>query len=154
MTSASLPPAPSPDNQHLKLLEIFHYVMVGLAAGGILFMFVHYMIMSTVFTNPHILEQLRKSQEQQHQAMPFDPAQFIHAFIWFYVFMWAWGLVSLVMNLVSGLAIHGRRWRMFSMIVAGFNCINLPFGTILGVFTLIVLVRPSVAALYNEASPR
>jgi hypothetical protein len=39
---------------------------------------------------------------------------------------------------------------MFSLIVAGFNCINFPFGTLLGIFTLILLLRPVMPALYHE----
>lgn len=148
------PPAPSPDAQHLKLIEIFHYVMCGLAVGGMLFLFLHYMMMSTVFNNPQIMEEMRKQQAQQNQTTPFDPALFFHTFVWFYLFMGAWGLVSLVANLVSGLSMHARRGRIFSMIVAGFNCINVPFGTVLGVFTLIVLLRPSMPAIYGNAPGR
>jgi hypothetical protein len=148
--NAAPPPVPSQDAQHLKLIGIFHYVMVGLAVAGMAFLFVHYMVMSAVFTNPQILEQMRKQQEQQHQAMLFDPAQFIHAFVWFYLLIGAWGLVSLVVNLVSGLSIQARKHRTFSLVVAGFNCINFPFGTFLGVFTLIVLMRPTMPAFYNE----
>ena len=39
---------------------------------------------------------------------------------------------------------------MFSQIMAGVNCLSIPFGLLLGVFTLIVLARPSVKALYAE----
>jgi hypothetical protein len=150
MNAAAPPPVPSQDAQYLKLIEIFHYVMAGLAVAGMAFLFAHYMIMNSVFTNPQILEQMRKQQEQRGQAMPFDPAQFIHAFVWFYALIGAWGLVSLVANLVSGLSIRARRRRMFSLIVAGFNCINFPFGTLLGIFTLILLLRPVMPALYHE----
>jgi len=122
----------SRDREQLKLLEIFHYVMGGLALGGLAFLFVHFTIMSAVFSDPW---------PRQAQQPPFEPAAFFRAFRWFYLFMGAWGLVSLVMNLISGLCIRARRHRFFSMVVAGFNCINLPFGTGLGVCTLMVLTR-------------
>jgi len=38
---------------------------------------------------------------------------------------------------------------MFCLIVAGIICIFMPLGTILGVFTIIVLVRPSVKAMFE-----
>jgi hypothetical protein len=131
----------SRDTEQLKLLEIFHYVMVGLAFGGMAFIYLHYTIMSVAFAHPW---------PQQTEQPPFDPAVFFRAFRWFYVFMGAWGLASLVANLASGLCVHQRKARFFSMVVAGFNCINMPFGTGLGVCTLIVLLRPTMPALYHE----
>jgi hypothetical protein len=143
MTSAPLPPLPSADNQHLKLIGIFHYVMCGMALAGIAFLFMHYMIMSTAFSDPHMWE-------KANPPPPFDPTKFFHVFIWFYLFMGAWGLASLVLNLASGICIHTRRARLFSLIVAGINCINFPFGTALGIFTFIVLLRPNMPMLYRQ----
>jgi hypothetical protein len=53
-----------------------------------------------------------------------------------------------ILTIVSGRLISLRRRRMFSLVVAGINCASFPFGTVLGVFTFIVLARPSVRALY------
>ena len=133
----------SRDQEQLKLLEIFHYVMLGLAVGGMAFLFIHYTIMSTAFSNPHMFDNAK-------QPPPFDPVQFIHAFVWFYLFIGAWGVLSFFANLVAAICLHHRKKRMLSLVVAGFNCINMPFGTALGVCTIIVLVRPSVIALYQE----
>jgi hypothetical protein len=36
------------------------------------------------------------------------------------------------------------------MVVAGLNCAQMPLGTVLGVFTLMVLSRESVKSLYSE----
>ena len=35
------------------------------------------------------------------------------------------------------------------MIVAGLSCMMMPFGTVLGVFTLLVLLKPQVKALFD-----
>ena len=43
-----------------------------------------------------------------------------------------------------------RRKRMFSYVMAAILCAFMPFGTVLGVFTLIVLGRESVRQLYLE----
>jgi tryptophan-rich sensory protein len=109
----------------------------------------HYMIMSTVFTNPALIEQMKRQQEQQNQPA-FDPTQLIHAFLWMYLFFGVIIFLCLVGNLASGLCLRRRRARMFSLVVGGVNCLAFPFGTALGVFTLIVLVRPTVTALYNR----
>ena len=142
MISEPPPFESSRDREQLKLLEIFHYVMVGLALGGMAFLFVHYTIMSVAFLHPW---------PKQAQQPPFDPEEFFRAFRWLYVFMGVWALASLVVNLASGLCLRARKYRFFSMVVAGFNCINMPFGTALGVCTLIVLTRTSAPTLYHES---
>ena len=38
------------------------------------------------------------------------------------------------------------------MVIAGINCLHIPLGTLLGVFTLVVLGRESVRKLYLDAS--
>jgi hypothetical protein len=49
---------------------------------------------------------------------------------------------------VAGRKLAKRRGRTFCIVVAALCCIMVPLGTILGVFTLIVLTRPSVQALF------
>lgn len=60
------PPPPTPvqknDNDQLKLLVIFHYILGGFSALGILFLGLHYFIMSSVFRNPHFLSEIEKTQ--------------------------------------------------------------------------------------------
>jgi hypothetical protein len=43
-----------------------------------------------------------------------------------------------------------RRNRTFCMVIAGINCLHFPLGTLLGVFTFIVLIRPSVVARFER----
>jgi hypothetical protein len=38
-------------------------------------------------------------------------------------------------------------------VIAGINCIFIPYGTLLGVATFMVLVRPSVQALFAAVPP-
>jgi hypothetical protein len=49
----------------------------------------------------------------------------------------------------SGICIRRRRHRMLSVVLACLACLNVPLGTMLGVFTLVMLTRPSVKALYG-----
>ena len=154
MNATLPPPVPNNDREHLKLIEIFHYVIAGLNGVGLGFLFLHYMILHTVFTNPQVLEQMRSQQVQQGQQMPFDPAQFFGLFVWIYVFLGALLVVLTVLNVASGLCIRRRSARMFSLVVAGVNCVCFPFGTALGIFTFILLLRSTVAALYGETAPR
>lgn len=129
------------DREHIKLLAIFHLVFAGLAFVGIGFLFVHYFMMHTMFSNPEMWE-------SQPQAM--TPKAFLDAFIWFYIFMGILLLTGLVLNVLSGLFLLQKRNRVFSLIIGGLNCLQIPFGTALGVFTILVLSRDSVCQLYGR----
>ena len=80
---------------------------------------------------------------------------FFKAFIWFYIFAGICLLIALILNALSGIFMLKEKHRMFSLVVAGLNCLNMPLGTILGIFTILVLNRDSVQRLYapNQASP-
>jgi hypothetical protein len=128
------------DADHLKLLAIFHFVGAGLAALGMLFLFAHYSFMHLFFANP-------KMWEGQKGGPP--PAEFFAIFQWFYVAFGLWFFVSLTLNLVSAFCLRARKHRTFSLVVAGINCVHMPLGTVLGVFTMIVLLRDSVREAYQ-----
>jgi hypothetical protein len=77
------------------------------------------------------------------------PAEIMMIFRWFLVVFVVWFLVGAVGNLLSGLFLRARRHRTFSMVIAAINCLHIPIGTALGVFTFIVLGRESVRKLYE-----
>jgi hypothetical protein len=77
------------------------------------------------------------------------PFELFYAFIGFYVFMGLMGAAGAVVNVLSGLFMQRRTHRTFSLVVAGLDCLQMPFGTILGVFTIVVLTRDSVRASYE-----
>lgn len=131
------------DADHLRLLAIFHFVMAGLAIAGIGFLLLHYTVMSSVMSNPEVWK-------NQKGGPP--PEQIFAMLKWFYLFAGALLVAGGLGNLLSGLFIQKRKNRLFSFIVAGINCIQVPLGTILGLFTFIVLLRDSVRELYEARS--
>ena len=148
---ASIAPPPVPphllkrDQEHLRLLAIFHFVGAALSALGIGFLFLHYTFMSKIFANPEMWE--------QGSATP-PPEEFIALFeqvmVWFYV---GFGIISLAqffLSLASGFFLLKRRHRVFCMVAGAIDCLNMPLGTILGIFTLIVLNRSSVHRLFES----
>lgn len=76
--------------------------------------------------------------------------EFWHIFVLFYFIMGVALVVVSVLNLLSGLFLRQRKHRTFSLVVAGLDCIQIPLGTALGVFTLIVLLRDSVRDMYRS----
>ena len=126
------------DAEHLKLLVIFHFVLAGLALLGIGFLALHYALMSCLFN----------SKMWEGQKGNLSPQEFFHILKWFYMVFGGLLIICSVANLLSGLWIRMRKQRMFSLVVAGLNCMQIPFGTTLGVFTIIVLIRDSVREIY------
>jgi hypothetical protein len=51
---------------------------------------------------------------------------------------------------LAGRNLAQQRRYTFCLVIAGLLCIFIPFGTVLGVFTIVVLVRPSVKALFEQ----
>ena len=61
----------------------------------------------------------------------------------------ALALVTAVHLIVVGVKIRQRRWWTFCYLTGWGECLMFPFGTILGIFTIIVLGRPSVKRLFG-----
>jgi hypothetical protein len=120
------------------LLAIFHYVVAGLAGLMTCFALLYFGIgLALVSGNV--------------PAPPGAPPP--AAFGWLFVVMGAGGLVLgwgvAVCMVVAGRLLQRCRGYLFCMVMAGIACAWMPFGTILGVFTIFVLVRPSVKELFE-----
>ncbi|EEF57491.1 hypothetical protein [Pedosphaera parvula] len=127
------------DKDQIRLLAIFHFIFSALALLGIPFLFLHYAIMHRVFSNPQLF------QTPRGPALPRD---FLDLLVWMYVVVGVVLIIGSLLNLLSGFFLWRRKHRMFSLVVAGIDCLQIPFGTALGVFAIIVLQRESVQRLY------
>ncbi len=128
------------DAEHLKLLSIFHFVVGGLCLVGVAFLCLHFLIFHFVIMNPAMWQGKKEA----------PPAEFFQIFIWLYVFMGLVLVAGAVLNILSGLFLGRQTHRVFSLVVAGLDCIQIPFGTVLGVFTIVVLLRDSVCRWYES----
>jgi len=125
------------DASHLSLLSAFHYVLAGLSLLCLGGLFLHYHIMKLVTQNPKTLP-----------PAPFDMQEFFDIFLLFYILAGIYLLLITILNLLSARFIANRKHRTFSLIVSGMNCVQFPLGTILGIFTFIVLFRISIRNSY------
>jgi hypothetical protein len=129
------------DLEHLRLLAIFHYVVAAFAGLFSLFPVFHLVFGVAMLTG-------RFPDGQGGGEVP--------AFLgWFFViFAATWivcGLAFAICLFLAGRYLAQRRRYLFCLVVAGLACMFMPFGTVLGVFTIIVLMRPSVRELFGEA---
>ena len=129
------------DDEHLRLLGIGHYITGGLSiAFASLFIF-HFVFILLAASNPEIF-----SGPQGRHGMPDGVMQVFAAFVGLFILGgWAFGALTIY----AGRCLKRRRRWTLSLVVACLNTLFIPVGTILGVFTLIVLNRPSVKAQYK-----
>jgi hypothetical protein len=133
----------SEDEDHLGLLTVFHYVLAGLGAVFSMFPLIHLGLGLMLALHPEKLD--------SHGSPP-------SAFIgWFFVAVASviilMGLTFAVFVFFAGRSLAKRKGYTFCLVMAGIECAFFPFGTALGVFTLIVLCRPSVKAIFKGAPP-
>ena len=138
-----LPDQATKDQDHLKTLIICHYVMAGLSILGLLLIFFHYYMMSTVF------EIAESTPTAQGGPMP---EGIMDIMIVFYLIVGLLVIAQGIMNFLSARFLKSRTNRTFCFITAGINCLQMPLGTALGIFTFIVLGRNSVAQLFKGSS--
>ncbi len=55
-----------------------------------------------------------------------------------------------VLDFKCGRSLARRKNSTHCYVMAALSCVNVPFGTLLGVFTLVVLSRPTVKELFND----
>jgi hypothetical protein len=127
------------DEEHLRLLAIFHYV-----AGGLFAFFGCFAIFYIVFGA------LIASGRLPTNGQDVPGFGLIFVAIGATVMLLMWGIATCLF--LSARFMARRQHLTFSIVVAAISCIQVPFGTILGVFTLIVLSRPSVKAIYSAAA--
>lgn len=124
------------DREHLNLLRIFYWVIAGLHALGGCVPIIHLSIGLLIVNE--------KLPAAKGDGPP--PA----AFGWFFIVM-AVTLMAVIWTIAVLAALVARRLGehrgyTFVLVVAGLLCLSMPLGTLLGVFTIVVLLRPTVKA--------
>ena len=133
------------DEEHLKLLAIFHYVLGGMMALFACFGLI-YVIMGLVFS------MMPASAWNQGQGGP-PPALFGLIFVFVGGGIFALGCTVGGLIAYAGRCINRRRHHTFCLVMAAIACLWVPIGTVLGVLTIIVLSRPSVKPLFGARPP-
>jgi len=131
------------DEEHLKLLSIFHYV-----AGGLTGFFACIPIFHLIFGIVMLVIGLTEtSGEEVFAVLLFG---FFFALIPAFFILCGWTLA--VCLIISGRYLARKERYKFCFAIACISCVLIPYGTVLGVFTIIVLMRPSVKELFVEAA--
>ena len=124
------------DLEHLKLLSIFHYVAAGMAALVACIPFIHFFM--------GLAMALGAFDEGDPATRPVGLG--IMAFAALFIAA-GWTLAALMA--LAGRSLAQRKRYTFCLVMGGVECLFMPVGTVLGVFTIIVLVRDSVKELFR-----
>ena len=128
---------PDEDLKHLSLLATFHYVLGGVTAFFACIPLIHVamgflMLLFGIFSNE------------------FVPAFFSLIFIFMGGFFSVMGWTLAACMIFTGRNLNRKTHYKFCFALACVECIFMPFGTVLGVLTIIVLSRDSVKKLFSE----
>ncbi len=129
------------DKEHLRLLAIFHYIVAGLAA-----LFSFFPLLYTTIGAIFIFV-ARHGTAKPGEELPPEFLGWIFAGLGSFLFLL--GITMTICILIAGRCLSRCKCYSFSLVMACVECLFLPFGTILGVFTIIVLSRESVRALFS-----
>ena len=132
------------DTEHLRLLAIFHYIVSGLAA---LFSFfpMLYTIIGSIF-----IFAARHGTPKPGEELPPEFLGWI--FIVLGSFLFFLGIAMAICILIAGRCLSRHKCYSFALVIACIECLFIPFGTILGVFTIVALSRLSVKGLFSAAT--
>jgi ribose/xylose/arabinose/galactoside ABC-type transport system permease subunit len=139
-SSTDADPQRQRDEQHLSLLAIFHYVYGGLTLFGGCFGVIYFIIAAVIFASPELVED---------EEVPTAMLGGIMLLVGSCIVLLAFGVGALV--IYSGMSLSRKQNYVFCMVIAALMCLNIPLGTILGIFTLVVLSRGSVKALFEQS---
>lgn len=127
------------DLEHLKILSIFFYVLSGLTLFPVIFG-LFYMIMGVFFG----VVMFSAQRPGEPPAALFGGIFVVIGGIILTIF-----LTLGILILKTGRNLSKQKSYTFCFVIACLICLWIPFGTILGVFTIITLTKESVKAAFD-----
>jgi hypothetical protein len=127
------------DEEQLKLLSIFHYVVAGVAALFSLFPCLYVAMGLFILYGPG---------EFSKPGQNPPPAFLGWVMIGVGSVMITLGVTFAAFVLAAGRSLARRKRYTFCLVMAAVECLFMPFGTVLGIFTIVLLNRESVKQLF------
>ncbi len=137
--TAAGPPPMRNDAEQLRLLAMFHFIYAGLIAlfGLVGAAFLAFGVFAAANARPTA------------QTPNPEVAGIVVAVLGTVVMLFVFGVAFL--SYLTGRFLKQRRHRTFCIVMSAIHCASFPLGTALGVFTIIVLARDSVVAMFEQS---
>lgn len=126
------------DYEHLKWLSVGFYVSAGLTALFACFPFIHLFMGIAMLAG--------KFEQEKNPPPPFV-GWFLIGIASVFILL---GFTLAICNFFAGRFLKQQTKYTFCFVIAVVNCMFAPLGTVLGIFTIIVLLRDSVKALFDK----
>jgi len=136
------------DEEHLKMLSLGYAVSAGVSAFYSMFGLV-YVFMGIMMSTA--LSHIPQTPTNPAQAPPPAFVGWIFSFIGLAFFLIAIAVTAARFR--AAWCIKHRKSRVFCMVIAGIGCLEFPYGTVLGIFSFLVLGRSSVVLLFDPRPP-
>lgn len=132
--------------KNLDTLAIFHYVVGGLGVVFSLMPIIHIGLGLAIVLGYIPMDEL---EAEAREDLPFEPEMFGWIFVIVGGACLLIGQAVSICIILSGRWIKQRRRHLFSFILGCILCMFFPFGTVLGVFTIVLLNKDVVKAIYQ-----
>ncbi|CAN5449303.1 hypothetical protein BH09VER1_BH09VER1_35770 [soil metagenome] len=171
MSAMELPPPTALDEKSIVTRERLRLLSLGYKISGVIgvvmvsFLLFHLVIFTTIsFLPPTAFTPPAKSSSSQVESgSRVEPSSPRHdALFPFFIFRIVAGVIGLVilsgwilgaLTFYAGHCLARRQHRTFIQVMAALNCLWIPYGTLLGVFTFIVLNTPEAEAEFPAMAP-
>ena len=134
------------NEEQLRWVGFFHYVSGGVTIAFSSMFIIHLLFMGFMVSNPDMMG------GEQDPEKTVESLQMMRVFLSIFGVLIIFGLTYGVLQIFAGYYVRNKRKRLFILIVAIPGLLFIPYGTILSVFTLILLERSSVKLLFKDDS--
>jgi hypothetical protein len=134
------------DEEHLRLLSLFHFIKGGITAAFSLLGLLYFLFLGFIMK---MGSRINMPSQSYNEELPFEFISYFFIIAGVIVMLF---LFSGILQLVSGYYLKRKKYRLFSFIIGIIEILEVPYGTILGLMTLIVLSRDSVKRKYEKTN--
>jgi len=128
--------------RYLNVLAIFHFIVAGIVSLLSCLPLINLVIGLPMLKDiPYALK-----QGELFSQNIFAPLMFILLPVGITVVGW---MIAIAIAL-NGYYIKNRLWHTYCLVIGAVETIFMPFGTVLGVFTIILLTKPNTKNLFDQ----
>jgi len=130
------------NENYLRILSIFHYVVAGIAALFACFPIFHLAMGISMLAGGFFTGDVAPDT-----YFPFTIFGLMFTLIPATMIVLGW--IFAISLAISGYYLSQKRHHTFCLVMAGISCVFMPFGTVLGAFTIALLMQPPVREMFD-----
>lgn len=130
--------------EHLRLLTIFHYVLAGVVAVFSCIPLIHLGFGLFFLLMPEKVMGPAPTPNSLHET---HLVGWIFTAVGGFIVVAGWTMALLIF--LAGRNLAARRRHTFCFVIAALECLFAPLGTVLGVLTILVLLKPEARLLFG-----